>query len=159
MSTNNNPHHQVHNWQNHSDKTVQPNPKDPNDALSKIIVDGDAKTLVEQASQIGKNLAQEKLSTSQIRAIFGEVRKLQGQLSIQEQNENALRKLYLLKPKMAYRKEKEKGQGVKRLVDILDPALSLVFKDPDKREERFEYFVEFFEAILAYHRANGGKTN
>ena len=58
---------------------------------------------------------------------------------------------------MAYRKEKEKGYGVKNLVAVLDPALSLVFQDVEKREERFVHFVVLFEAILAYHRAYGGK--
>lgn len=136
--------------------------------LSKIIVDGDAAMMVKEADGLGNRLAKkDNLSTSQIRAIFGEVRRIQGLLSVKETNEDgdnvqkqkekALHKLYLLKPKMAYRKEKEKGHGVKNLVAVLDPALELVFTDNSKREERFVHFVEFFEAILAYHRAYGGK--
>lgn len=136
------------------------------DVLEKIIIAGDAKTMVDEAYKLAPELVKgpdkEHLTRSQIRAIFGEVRQIQGQLSIpeigqdpsliQKQKEKALHKLYLLKPKMEYRARKEKGQGVQNLIAILDSALNLVFKEKDKREERFEHFVEFFEAVLSYHR-------
>jgi len=142
-------------------------PSITHETLAQIILNGDAVKMVEEADKLGNQLARtDNLMTSQIRAIFGEVRRLQGLLSfsgldedissIHEQKESAFRKLYLLKPKMAYRKEKEKGYGVKNLVAVLDPALILVFQDVEKREERFVHFIEFFEAILAYHRAYGG---
>jgi len=53
---------------------------------------------------------------------------------------------------MAYRARKERGQAVGQLVSVLSPAIDLVGDD----RERFERFVEFFEAILAYHKAHGG---
>ncbi|MDI6697103.1 MAG: type III-A CRISPR-associated protein Csm2 [Anaerolineales bacterium] len=145
------------------------------DKLQKIITAGDAENMVKEADRIGKLLTQgsesDKLSTSQIRSIFGEVRKIQGQIAIPEHTgdpenirrikENAFRKLYLLKPKMKYRVAKEKEKpGIKNMVKVLDPALDLVFASEitkEEKERRFNYFVEFFEAILAYHRVYGGK--
>lgn len=137
--------------------------------LHNIIVPGvvsddeSAKLLVKWADILGAFLA-ENLTTSQIRAIFGEVRQIQGQLRVSQVSndgtsnlEKPWTRLRLLIPKMQYRKEKEKGEGVKNLVKVLEPAVKLVVDgDPSKRAERFERFVNFFEAILAYHKAYGG---
>jgi CRISPR-associated protein Csm2 len=143
------------------------------DVLQKIIVEGNAETMVKEADNLGGLLAQGKddqLSTSQIRAIFGEVRRIQGQITIPEYSadaesvrkikEKAFNRLHLLKPKMRYRAAKERKSGIKNLVRVLEPALNLVLESTltkEEKEKRFEHFVEFFEAILAYHRAHGGK--
>jgi len=128
--------------------------------LTTIITDPDgAATLVETADQLGKDLARSRLSTNQIRALFGEVRQIEGQWNMGgEQIDLARRRLYLLKPKMAYRAKRERGQAVRQLVNVLDPALDLVLaeKDQEKQSANFTRFVEFFEAILAYHKASGG---
>ncbi len=127
----------------------------PNVDLDEIIASGDPEKLVQTAESVGKRLAQLNLSTSQIRAIFGEVRQIEAEWPLD--SEKARRKLILLKPKMAYRARKESGQGVKELVRILDPAVDLVTKERAEEDRRFKRFVEFFEAILAYHKAHGGK--
>lgn len=119
--------------------------------LETIITDpGGAQVLVEYAEEIGKTLARQ-LATSQIRAIFGEVRRIEGEWKIDERKEKAKRQLILLKPKMAYRARRERGRGVQDLVDVLTPSIDLVKDDDD-----FTRFVDFFEAILAYHKAYGG---
>lgn len=90
--------------------------------LVKIITDQDStETLVKCAEDIGKALAKpmsgKALATNQIRAIFGEVRRIQG--SWKGKNASlANRNLILLKPKMKYRAEKE-GDNVRRLVSVL----------------------------------------
>lgn len=129
--------------------------------LNAVITDPNStKILVEKANELGKDLAAKRLTTNQIRALFGEVRHIQGQLSTGDQT-RALRKLILLKPKMAYRAQRDRGRqgiGVKKLVDILDPAIDIVVNEPDKEAQRqhFQQFVDFFEAILAYHKSHGG---
>ena len=128
--------------------------KVPTEDLKAIIVTGDPKKLVEAAESVGKQLARQ-LSTNQIRAIFGEVRQIEAEWPLD--SEKARRKLILLKPKMAYRARKESGQGVKELVDILDPAVDIVTEKEGEEDRRFKRFVEFFEAILAYHKAYGGR--
>ncbi|MEW5958877.1 MAG: type III-A CRISPR-associated protein Csm2 [Chloroflexota bacterium] len=134
----------------------------PTDQELKIIItnkDG-AETLVKCAEEIGKTLARQ-LTTSQIRAIFGEVRRIEGdwrpiaageQEKSTERAKRASRNLILLKPKMKYRAEKERSAAVRNLVSVLSPAIDLVQND----EQNFTRFVEFFEAILAYHKAYGG---
>ncbi len=129
--------------------------------LRKIVTDPDgAEVLVQTADALGKELKNIGLTTSQIRALFGEVRKIEAQWSQAESqgHRQALRRLFLLKPKMAYRARKERGRAVQELVNVLDPALSFVLseKDPEKQTKAFKRFVEFFEAILAYHKAYGG---
>ncbi len=117
-------------------------------------------TLVRQANSLGKSLKGMGLTTSQIRALFGEVRQIQAQWDISDEHrQRAFRRLILLKPKTAYRARKVSGKAVEELVSVLDQALDLVIEPKDKKEqdERFRRFVEFFEAILAYHRAYGGK--
>lgn len=145
------------------------------ETLKSIIIDGDAAVTVREADRIGKLLTEgkesERLSTSQIRAIFGEVRKIEKQINIpghkkdepkvQEMKRKAFRRLHLLIPKMKYRVAKERNkQGIKKLVEVLVPSVELVVSsnaDSQERDKRFANFVEFFEAILAYHRAHGGK--
>ncbi len=130
------------------------------DVLSTIITDPNgAEVLVKEAERLGKQLKDRGLTTSQIRAIFGEVRQIEAQWQMgAEQRKKAERRLILLKPKMAYRARKERGPAVRELVNVLSPAIDLVIreKDEQRRSENFTRFVEFFEAILAYHKAFGG---
>lgn len=122
--------------------------------LKKIIQDGDSKLLVDQAEKIGQSLARQ-LTTSQIRNIFGTVRQIEMSWSAQadeKEQQWAVRQLMLLKPKLAYQAKREKGQGVQQLAGVLVPAIDLVGQNRD----HFQHFVDFFEAILAYHTASGG---
>ena len=112
------------------------------------------KLLVEHAEDLGKRLKNANLTTSQIRALFGEVRQIDAQWSTGDR-ERAMRKLILLKPKMAYRARRERGRGVEELANVLDPAIDLVVGGGDPKEN-FKRFLDFFEAILAYHKAAGG---
>ena len=133
----------------------------PSSDLKTIITDRNgAQALVQQAESLGSQLKEMGLTTSQIRALFGEVRQIQAQWGMDEgdNRQKALRRLILLKPKMAYRARKERGRAVQELVDVLLPALDEVVQERNlrKQSENFQRFVEFFEAILAYHRAYGG---
>ncbi len=127
-----------------------------------IITDPDrAQLLIESAEKVGQSLASGdgKLTTSQIRALFGEVRQIQAQWSMGGVGrQRAARRLILLKPKMAYRAQKERSRGVRELVQVLDAAVNEVIAETDDRRQdaHFRRFVEFFEAILAYHKAHGG---
>jgi CRISPR-associated protein Csm2 len=122
-----------------------------------IIADGDAETLVRVAERVGCALVQEKLTTSQIRAFFGAVRQIEMSWpstgTDAETTRARRRELLLLRPKLAYQAARAPGRGVARLRDVLDPAIAEVGGD----RQRFQHFVDFFEAILAYHRAAGGR--
>lgn len=132
----------------------------PNVPLNTIITDPDGtETLVREAEKLGKQLKDRRLATNQIRALFGEVRQIEALWGMgEESREKALKRLILLKPKMAYRARKERGKAVSDLVGVLDPAVDLVVQEQDqgKQDDHFERFMDFFEAILAYHKAHGG---
>jgi CRISPR-associated protein Csm2 len=125
-----------------------------------------AKKLVEWSEHLGKFLAgaemegederRSKLTTSQIRKVFGEVRRLW--MEAQKGWTDVLtRKVHLLIPKLEYAARKE--VAVKALRAVLVPSIREVLEggNHDEIRKRFERFVEFFEAILAYHYAFGGK--
>lgn len=128
--------------------------------LNTIIADPDgAETLVRVADQLGRQLKDSGLTTSQIRALFGEVRQIEAQWSMGgDSRKSAGRRLILLKPKMAYRARRASGRAVEELVAVLNPALDQVIqaREAPMQDAHFKRFVEFFEAILAYHKAYGG---
>jgi CRISPR-associated protein Csm2 len=128
----------------------------PAQDIQQMIANPDrAELIVKYADALGNELAR-PLTTAQIRALFGEVRQIQGQMGIE--HKKAWRRLHLLKPKIAYRVRRASGQGVKMLADVLVPALDEVLKAKDEPTQKayFKNFVEFFEAILAYHKYYGG---
>jgi CRISPR-associated protein Csm2 len=130
-------------------------PKVQSEDLRRIIVLGDSRTLVDKAEEIGNALARQ-LTTSQIRNVFGTVRQIQmmwGPQATAQQQQRATRQLLLLKPKLAYQARRGRGKGVGILNRVLSPAIDLV----EDSHERFQNFVDFFEAILAYHTAAGGQ--
>ena len=141
------------------------------DKLKQIIVEGDNEVLVDQARAVGEALARQ-LTSSQIRGIFGSVRRIEldwqeAELDADkgaskaagdatkkgERIKRAQREIALLQPRLAYQARRERGRGVEELSAVLTPALRLIGRDHD----RFRNFVDFFEAILAYHRAAGGQ--
>jgi len=126
----------------------------PKDKVVTIITRDKPKVLVDEAERAGKTLAANRLTKSQIRNIFGTVRQIQlnWSPSIGPEEEKArVRELLLLKPKLAYQATRE--SKVKPLADVLDVAIDQV----EGQRERFQRFVELFEAILAYHTKYGGK--
>jgi len=130
--------------------------------LQDIIVAGDAQVTVQEAEALGKDLAR-KLSTNQIRNIFGTVRRIEMNWPEKPKDDaerqsaaQAQRELLLLKPKMAYQAKRERGKGVQTLTDVLAEAIDLIDIDQEEAREQFQHFVDFFEAVLAYHKAHGG---
>jgi CRISPR-associated protein Csm2 len=139
--------------------------------LEEIIVQGNAKILVETARKIAEEMIQKakwggvmeggSVSTSQIRNIFGASKRIE--MALNEKNvADKYGELILLKPKMAYangRFNKDFGNGrykipgFKTLVDCLSHAIDKI----DGDYKRMKNFFNFFEAILAYHKAEGGK--
>lgn len=126
-------------------------PSSERQVIFQIIQNGDYATLVEQAERLGQELVRNKLTTSQIRNVFGEVKRLQMRFEA-----NRLR---MLKPKLAYMGARA-GEGGQRLRDVLSHSVDAVFSgNPAEQEilQRFQRMVDFFEAILAYHKAFGGR--
>lgn len=129
----------------------------PDNVIKEIIQGEEPEKLVKYAEEVGKGLAKnEKLTTSQIRSFFSEVKRIEG--LVQQKGAVDRRRLLLLKPKLAYQAhrqiESHKGWGVAKLEEVLRPAIDFVGGDA----KYFRNFVDFFEAILAYHKAAGGRN-
>jgi CRISPR-associated protein Csm2 len=89
-----------------------------------------------------------KLTTSQLRKFFGEVKR-------QQMNGYNETDFVLLKPKLAYAVGRSKGRSkITDFYDVMSLAIDLV-----KSETNFKNFIKFFEAIVAYHKAAEEKKN
>jgi len=103
--------------------------------------------LIKYAEDAGKFMAEKKLTNSKIRSVYGEIKRIQmGQF---EKEKSAF---YLLKPKVAYALGREaNNEGLKLFKFIFDRCSQDVTD-----QKSYENFCNFMEAILAYHKANGG---
>jgi len=104
--------------------------------------------LVDFAEKMGVYMAKYGLTNSKIRNIYGEIKRIQ-----MGEYEKEKASFYLLRPKVAYalgRDDKNKGL---QLFKIIFDACS---KDVSN-QKTYQNFCNLLEAILAYHRANGGK--
>jgi CRISPR-associated protein Csm2 len=108
-----------------------------------------ARLLVQWANKLGAIFKSTGLSSSQLRNLFGEVRAIQ---NIGFANQEARRRFILLIPKIQYASARAKTFGMSGLANILERGIHAVHDD----QRNFDRFVEFFEAILAYHKAYGG---
>ncbi|MCG0275524.1 MAG: type III-A CRISPR-associated protein Csm2 [Thermosediminibacteraceae bacterium] len=97
------------------------------------------------AEETGKLLADNEVSVTQIRKIFNETKK------IKYGNEGIYR-LRMLKAIIAYTAKRFEKQ-MKEFKEIFSKAIDIA----EDGEENLERFKDFFEAVIAYHRAYGGK--
>lgn len=135
-----------------------------NDFKSDWITNGLTESAVKFAEQFGEHLCDLQndkrvgrmaMTTSQIRNFFGEIKRIQARMhakSFQEEKPNFL----LLRPKLAYAEARVVSKaGKSRISDfrsVLDKAHLAVSQEKD-----FQNFVDFMEAILAYHKYYGGR--
>ena len=129
---------------------------DPDDSVLQGIIEQDqnARKLVLFGERLGGYCAMSKLSSSQIRNAYGQVKKLELIVSnkVETEDMDALsqRKLMLIIPRLAY--AARKGGAMVELSHVLIRSIKYVVKVGD-----FMRFSQFFEAILAYHKAYGGQ--
>lgn len=117
------------------------------------------KDAIDYAEKFGADLAHGKdaLTTSQIRNVFGEVRRIQ----MKNRKTYEESSILLLRPKLAYSAKRARGNAVKDLADVLSQGINAVVTEgsDDDKKKRFNNFADFFEAVLAYHKKAGGKEN
>lgn len=109
------------------------------------LIKKDSKLLVDTARAFGQYIAKH-LSSSHIRNIYGEVKQM-------EMTEFAFHRFILLKPKLQYAAKRDGSAAARDLAALLTAAIDAV----GDNEDHFKRFADFFEAILAYHKAYGGK--
>ena len=130
--------------------------------MQTVITDKTGQTLVSEAKTLAGQIYKD-LKSSQVRKVFTEVRKIEALWEQTEKRQSALRRLVMLKPKLAYQEKRQEGRNgspLKPLAAALTSAIDVVAneKDADKQDAYFRNFVDFFEAVLAYHKYLGGKN-
>lgn len=119
----------------------------------------DDKKLISLAQKLGQDVKDGGLKTSQLRAIFGEVRRIEMMLADESKRQQAWYRLRLLEPKMLYRaaRKESSSKGLQKLTAYLKQALQLTLETPEaSRQAYFQRFIDFLEAVVAYHKAAGG---
>jgi CRISPR-associated protein Csm2 len=106
---------------------------------------------IEFAQKFGSALAANGrgMTTSQIRNFFGEVKRIQMNGFGKESSQTAF---LLLQPKLAYAAKRAGNDYVDEFRKVMDKVHVAV-----NSENEFQNFVNFLEAILAYHKAAGGR--
>ncbi|MFQ6043558.1 MAG: type III-A CRISPR-associated protein Csm2 [Candidatus Poribacteria bacterium] len=132
--------------------------------INSIIREDNVEALVKWAEIVGRGLARnERLKAAGVRNFFGMVRKMEATEASAKTSEAGklsdatYRELLLLKPKLEYQAQRDRetarSEAIATLTRVLRPAIDAVGQDA----KAFRNFVDFFEAILAYHKAAGGR--
>ncbi len=104
--------------------------------------------LPEFAEKLGKYMADNGLTNSKIRSIYCEIKRIQmGEFKKEKAS------FFLLKPKVAYALGRDsKNKGLK----MFKIAFDTLYNDVTDQKS-YNNFANIIEAILAYHKAYGGK--
>lgn len=108
---------------------------------------GADQTINKWAEDSGRFMAENGLTSSKIRNIYGEIKRIQMGGFDKERSS-----FYLLKPKVAYayaREDKSKSEGIKLFKKLYDKI-----SDDVNSTEKYNNFCNLIEAILAYHKAS-----
>ena len=146
-----------HSHQRHQNERPQREPRlnsafDPNDFKAAWINDGITAKAIEFAEEMGKWLKEARFTTSQFRNFYGELKRIQ-----MKKIENEHTSFLLLKPKLAYAAARAKNEGATAFKQVISRAADLVRVGEDDYKARFQNFCDLVEAVLAYHKAFGGK--
>jgi CRISPR-associated protein Csm2 len=97
------------------------------------------------------------MTTSQIRNVFGEVKRIQAKAQGAESFQDYKSDFYLLRPKIAYAEAKVLSKTQDSRIRDFRKIMEFAHKEVKDDKENFQRFVDFFEAILAYHKFYGGR--
>jgi CRISPR-associated protein Csm2 len=119
----------------------------------RTIISGDPVASARLTDRLGEQVgrAAANIAASQIRNVFSKVRQIEMSWPDDApEDATAMRDLILLKPKLRYQTARKSE---------LEPLANLLIDGIDLVQDRatFQRFTDFFEAILAYHKAAGGK--
>jgi CRISPR-associated protein Csm2 len=109
--------------------------------------------VIGSARELATEMARKGISTSQIRNIFGELKKIQ---ALGVDSEKGKARLYMVGPKIAYsigrleKRDKEKKEVFSKLLNEVEQSVGSIVESDERK--RFDNFVEYMEAIVAYHR-------
>lgn len=117
------------------------------------IKNGINKETIVYAEGMGKKLKEDGLTTSQIRNVFGEMRKIQMNGFAGE-----VANFLLLKPKLAYAAKRQNAKGMDSFYDLFCVAYEAVdTQEMQKAPTQYDQLLQLMEAVLAYHKYHGGQ--
>jgi CRISPR-associated protein Csm2 len=121
------------------------------DSITKLkyLKDYPIRDLVNQSSDFGRELKNQRLETNQIRKFLDAINRLKSKL-VGSQFSEIEAEIVLLKPKLAYAAARQ--SVVKPLNKVMSAAIDRVESKAD-----FERLVNLVESIIAYHKEAGGK--
>ena len=111
---------------------------------SVILQKSDIERFIQYSEQFGILCQRKRVTTTQIRRIFQEVKRLPNEF------EKSKVDLNLLRPKLAY--QKGRFSELTDIQKLFDHLIKNIHTDLELAN-----FKEFFEAIICYHKAHGGK--
>ena len=106
------------------------------------------KELVDFAEKMGKYMANNGLTNSKIRSIYGEIKRIQ-----MGEFEKEKASFYLLRPKVAYALGRDANNKGLQLFKLVFDTCSTDVSD----QKTYQNFCNLIEAVLAYHKSNGGR--
>lgn len=137
---------------NYPSKKIPPAPPWAKDFKTEWISKEIDRACIKYAEDLAGYLCDNKLTTSQLRNFFGELKRIQ----MKGYSHSSSRVSFLLlKPKMAYavgRQDKYSRLGLETLAQVFNKAYDHV-----DNEMSFKNMVDFMESIIAFHKAKGGK--
>lgn len=117
------------------------------------VENGINKDTIVYADGMGKILKDQGLTTSQIRNVFGEMRKIQMNGFVEEKAN-----FLLLRPKLAYAAKRQNAKGMDEFYNLFCIAYDAVDTTDDKKApKQFDQLLQVMEAVLAYHKFHGGQ--
>jgi len=118
------------------------------DDIRRFIQDESATAdMIKACETFGCELKNNKVTTTQLRNAYGSMKKLE-MVGWSDQTKT---KVLLIKPRLAYAAGRHK-HGMEGLSRVMADAIDAIRDEPD-----FQRFCNFFEAIVAYFKAAGGK--
>ncbi len=130
------------------------------------ITNGINTAAIDYAEELGKAFSDlrarpdsEKITTTQLRNIYGEVKVIEA-LGY----EKAHTRFLLLRPKIAYTAKRSRDKSNRETAldefrKVFEKAHSAVTGTSEEQLTRFGRFVDFMEAFLAYHRFHSERNN
>lgn len=114
---------------------------------------------VKLAETLGINIASGQLTGTQFRNLFTEFRAIQ--TTAREGKTKAFRSFLMLRPKLAYMEKRNNNKGATILRKALETGMDVItssddFQAKDGKQSLYANFMDFTEAVFAFHYSRAG---
>jgi CRISPR-associated protein Csm2 len=130
---------------------------------SKWITDKIEDETIVWAKDFGSFLAKDegrqkgKLSTTQLRKFFGQLKRVQAEVQVEGSYEQQHKvKMLMLAPQLAYAVGRDKKSSKQTKINYFQEEVTTMLKSVTE-VEYFNNFVNIIEAVVAYHKFEGGE--